>query len=74
MVAITVLVAVLMTDTELEPRLAIYANGVDAVPVVGVTVIVAVTGALVAFVAVNDAISPVPFAANPIDGVLFVQL
>src|SRR5664279_1626018 len=40
----------------------------------GVTVIVAVTGALVALVAVNDAILPAPLAANPIDGVLFVQL
>ena len=36
--------------------------------------IVAVTGAVVAFVAVNDAISPVPEAARPIDVVLFVQL
>ena len=39
-----------------------------------VTVIVATTGALVALVAVNDKISPVPDAANPIDGVLLVQL
>jgi hypothetical protein len=40
----------------------------------GVTVIVAVTGAVPAFVPVKDAISPVPLAANPIDGVLLVQL
>ena len=36
--------------------------------------IVAVTGTLVAFKAVKLAILPVPLAANPIDGLLFVQL
>ena len=40
----------------------------------GVTVIVATTGALVALVAVNEAILPLPLAASPIDGALFVQL
>ena len=40
----------------------------------GVTVIVAVIGALVAFVAVNDPILPVPDAARPIAGFEFVQL
>ncbi len=40
----------------------------------GVTVIVAVTGALVVLTAVNDGISPVPFAARPIEVLLFVQL
>jgi len=35
---------------------------------------VAVTGALVVFVAVNAGISFEPDAAKPIDGVLFVQL
>ncbi len=40
----------------------------------GVTVIVAVTGAFVAFVPVNEAILPEPLAANPILGVLLVQL
>jgi hypothetical protein len=35
---------------------------------------VAVTGELPPFVAVKDGILPVPLAANPIDGVLFVQL
>ena len=35
---------------------------------------VATTGALVALVAVKDAILPVPLAASPMDGVLFVQL
>ncbi len=39
-----------------------------------ITVIVATTGTFVAFVAVNDKISPVPAAAKPIDGVLLVQL
>ena len=36
--------------------------------------IVAVTGAVPAFTAVKDAMSPEPLAARPIDGVLFVQL
>jgi hypothetical protein len=40
----------------------------------GVTVIVATTGAVPALVAVNEAISPVPLAARPIDVALFVQL
>lgn len=40
----------------------------------GVTVMVAVTGALVVFVAVKLAIFPVPEAASPMLGVLFVQL
>ena len=40
---------------------------------VGTTVIVAVTGALVPLVAVNDGILPVPFAARPIDGVLLLH-
>ena len=49
--------------------------GVPAQPLaVGVTVIVAVTGELVVFVAVKAAILPVPLAARPIDVLLFVQL
>lgn len=40
----------------------------------GVTVIVAVTGVVPVLVAVNDGRLPVPLAARPIDGVLFVQL
>ena len=36
---------------------------------VGVTVMVAVTVAVVLLVAVKDGISPVPLAASPIDGV-----
>jgi hypothetical protein len=39
----------------------------------GVTVMVAVTGAVPELVAVNDAIFPLPLAASPIDGVLLVQ-
>jgi D-ribose pyranose/furanose isomerase RbsD len=39
----------------------------------GVTVIVATTGVVPALVAVNDAILPVPEAARPIEGVLFVH-
>ena len=40
----------------------------------GVTVMVAVTGMVPLFVAVNAPIFPEPLAANPIDGVLFTQL
>jgi len=40
----------------------------------GVTVIVAVTGTNVGLVAVNAGISPVPLAARPIEGSLFVQV
>ena len=40
----------------------------------GVTVIVAVTGALVALMAVKAIIFPLPDAASPIDVLLFVQL
>ena len=39
----------------------------------GVTVTVAVTGALEMLVAVNAAILPVPLAAKPIEVVLLVQ-
>lgn len=40
----------------------------------GVTVIVAVTNVFELLAALNDGILPVPFAAKPIDVVLFVQL
>jgi len=40
----------------------------------GVTVIVAVTGALVKLIAVNAGIFPLPLAAKPIAVLLFVQL
>lgn len=40
----------------------------------GVTVMVAVTGMVPLFVAVNAPIFPEPLAAKPIDGVLFTQL
>ena len=40
----------------------------------GVTVIVAVTGALVRLTAVNEGRFPLPLAARPIEGLLFVQL
>lgn len=40
----------------------------------GVTVMVAVTGEVPLNVGVNDGIFPVPLAAKPIDGLLFVQL
>lgn len=41
---------------------------------VGVTVIVAVIGAFVLLVVVNEEILPVPLAARPIAVLLFVQL
>ena len=40
----------------------------------GVTVIVPVIGEVPVLVAVNEPILPVPVAANPMDGVLFIQL
>ena len=49
-------------------------NGVPAQPLaVGVTVIVAITGVVVRFVAVNEGILPVPLALKPIVGSLFVH-
>lgn len=41
---------------------------------VGVTVIVATSGALVALIAVNDGILPVPTDPKPMNGLLLVQL
>ena len=40
----------------------------------GVTVIVAITGVDPVFMAVNEDISPVPLASNPIDVVLLAQV
>ena len=40
----------------------------------GVTVIVAVTGAVPVLIAANEGIFPLPDAAKPIDVLLFVQL
>ena len=40
----------------------------------GVAVIVAVIVLLVLFIAVKEAMSPVPFAASPMPGVLLTQL
>ena len=50
--------------------------GVPAQPPgpVGVTVIVATSGPLVAFVVTNGCISPVPDAARPMAGLLLVQV
>ena len=50
-------------------------TGVPGQPfAVGVTSIVPVIGVFVAFVAVNEAISPVPLAPNPMAVLSFVQL
>jgi len=43
-------------------------------PATGVTVMVATSGPVVALVAVNGAMSPAPDAANPIAGLVLVQL
>ena len=40
---------------------------------VGVTVMVAVTGTVPVFTALNEAIFPLPLAAKPMEGALFVQ-
>ena len=40
---------------------------------VGVTVMVAITGAVPVLIAANAAILPLPLAARPMDMVLFVQ-
>ena len=63
-VGLTVIVNVLDVPTQLTLPLV----------KVGVTVIVAVTGALVALVATKEAILPEPVAARPMDGVLLTQL
>lgn len=60
-----------MTDTVPAVLFGTYARPKSVAR--GVTVIVAVTGALVALVAVKAAILPVPDAARPIEGVLLVQ-
>jgi hypothetical protein len=49
-------------------------NGVPIHPFAnGITVIVAITGAVPALVAVKDGIFPVPFAASPMDGALLTH-
>jgi len=69
-VATTALVVVLITDTVLELAFVMYAN----LAFVGVAVIVAVTGLVPVFTAVNEAILPLPLAANPMPGVSLVQV
>ena len=58
------MVNVLDVPTQLTPALV----------KVGVMVMVAVTGVLLALVATKEAILPAPVAAKPIDGVLLTQL
>ena len=62
-VGLTVIVKVLVGPVQLTPPLV---N-------VGVTTIVAITGAVPVLVAVNEAMFPVPEAKSPIPGVSFVQ-
>ena len=53
----------------------VYETGTPEQPLaVGVTVIVDVTGSAVLFVPANDGVLPVPLAARPIEGSVFVQL
>jgi hypothetical protein len=61
-VGLTVIVNVIGAPVQEAPAL-----------VEGVTVIVATTGVVLALVAVKAAMLPVPDAARPIDGALFVQ-
>ena len=63
-VGLTVMVNVLEVPTQLTPALV----------KVGVMVMVAVTGELLALVATKDAILPAPVAPNPIEGALLTQL
>ena len=63
-VGLTVIVNVIAVPTQLTPAF-VY---------VGVTIMVAVIGAVVALVATKDPILPTPLAANPIEGVLLTQL
>ena len=60
----TVMVKVIAVPVQVTPLLV----------KLGVTVIVAVTGAVPVLVAVKEGILPTPDAASPIDGLLFVQL
>ena len=53
----------------------VYETGTPEQPLAdGVIVIVDVTGSTVLFVPENDGVFPVPLAASPIDGSVFVQL
>ena len=63
--------------TTAGPGFTVIVNeeGVPGQPLaVSVTVTVAVTGSAVLFVPENDGVLPVPLAARPIDGSVFVQL
>ena len=65
------------TDCTTGVGFTVIVNDIDCPahpPAVGATVIVAVIGFAVVLVAVKAAILPVPAAARPIDGWLFVQL
>ena len=63
-VGLTMIVNAVESPAHVTPPLVMLEN----------TFIVAVTGAIPLFVAVNAGILPVPLAANPMDGVLFVQV
>ena len=58
-------------------RVKVVAMPVQLTPLlvkIGVTVMVATTGAVVILVAIKVGILPVPFAGMPIDAAVFVQL
>jgi hypothetical protein len=60
--------------TKIVKLLAVPVQETDPLVYVGVTVIVAITGAVPLLIAVNGVISPVPEANNPIEESEFVQL
>jgi hypothetical protein len=68
--------ATLLTALTVGVGLTVMVNN-SGVPIhpfaVGITVIVAITGAVPALVAVKDGIFPVPFAASPMDMVLLTH-
>jgi hypothetical protein len=73
--AVTLLVAAVgATDKPFTVMVNVFAAPTHPAALFGVTVIVAVTAVGVLFTATKLGILPVPAAANPMLGVLFVQL
>ena len=65
------------TGTGLTVMVKVFAGPSQVIPPLvrrGVTVIVATTGCVPLFIPVNGIILPVPLAARPMDGSLFVQV
>jgi len=68
-VATTLFDTISNTETVLDPKFAMYAYCADT----GVAIMVAVTGLVPLFMALNDEISPIPVAGKPMEGILFTQ-